>query len=127
MHVPNAALRRVPPRSKSVGDLIPPSSCAIPPFAAYIPPFRTPDDARRICDALEQTRRGFDPSLVLCRSAFYFHPFRTPDDARRICDGGLAHVLNLKLAKNGVLGALEIAGIAKQVGAHVIWSNSRNC
>ena len=91
VHVPNAALRRVPPRSKSVGDLIPPSSCAIPPFAAYIP------------------------------------PFRTPDDARRICDGGLAHVLNLKLAKNGVLGALEIAGIAKQVGAHVIWSNSRNC
>lgn len=38
---------------------------------------------------------------------------RTPEDARRIVDEGLAHVLNIKLAKCGVAQALEIAAIGR--------------
>ena len=37
---------------------------------------------------------------------------RSPADALRIARAGLAHVLNIKLAKSGVVGALEIAAIA---------------
>lgn len=38
---------------------------------------------------------------------------RSVDDAHRIVKGGLAHVINIKLAKSGVLGALEIIEVAK--------------
>ena len=41
---------------------------------------------------------------------------RSPQDALRITQGGLATVLNIKLAKCGVAGALEIAAIARAGG-----------
>ncbi len=41
---------------------------------------------------------------------------RTPDDARRIAAGGLASALNIKLAKCGLAGALEIVTIARTHG-----------
>lgn len=41
---------------------------------------------------------------------------RSPEDALRIAHDGLATVLNIKLAKCGVTGALEIAAIAKAAG-----------
>jgi L-alanine-DL-glutamate epimerase-like enolase superfamily enzyme len=41
---------------------------------------------------------------------------RTPEDALRIAREGLAGVLNIKLAKCGVVGALEIAAIARAAG-----------
>ncbi len=41
---------------------------------------------------------------------------RTPEDALRIVREGLADVLNIKLAKCGVVGALEIAAIAREAG-----------
>eukprot|EP00897_Mesotaenium_endlicherianum_P002504 jgi/Mesen1/2281/ME000154S01450 len=39
---------------------------------------------------------------------------RSPDDARRIAERHLVGALNIKLAKVGVLGALQVAAIAKQ-------------
>ncbi len=41
---------------------------------------------------------------------------RSPQDALRIAHEGLAQVLNIKLAKCGVLGALEIATIGRAAG-----------
>ena len=41
---------------------------------------------------------------------------RTPEDAVRIGRGGLAQVLNIKLAKSGVVQALDIAAIARAFG-----------
>jgi L-alanine-DL-glutamate epimerase-like enolase superfamily enzyme len=41
---------------------------------------------------------------------------RSPQDALRIAREGLADVLNIKLAKCGVVGALEIAAIARAAG-----------
>jgi L-alanine-DL-glutamate epimerase-like enolase superfamily enzyme len=41
---------------------------------------------------------------------------RTPADALRVAHEGLAHVLNIKLAKCGVVGALEITAIARAAG-----------
>jgi L-alanine-DL-glutamate epimerase-like enolase superfamily enzyme len=41
---------------------------------------------------------------------------RSPADALRVASEGLATVLNIKLAKSGVLGALEIAAIARAAG-----------
>lgn len=41
---------------------------------------------------------------------------RTAGDALRIAHEGLAHVLNIKLAKCGVVGALEIAAVARAAG-----------
>ncbi|MDA1002872.1 MAG: dipeptide epimerase [Chloroflexi bacterium] len=41
---------------------------------------------------------------------------RSPADALRIARDGLAHVINIKLAKSGVVGALEIAAIARACG-----------
>jgi L-alanine-DL-glutamate epimerase-like enolase superfamily enzyme len=41
---------------------------------------------------------------------------RSPEDALRIAREGLATVLNIKLVKCGVVGALEIAAIAKAAG-----------
>ena len=41
---------------------------------------------------------------------------RSPADARRIVDEGLADVINIKLAKVGVLGALEIIDLARAHG-----------
>jgi L-alanine-DL-glutamate epimerase-like enolase superfamily enzyme len=41
---------------------------------------------------------------------------RSPEDALRIAREGLATVLNIKLAKAGVVAALEIAAIAKAAG-----------
>jgi len=38
---------------------------------------------------------------------------RTVDDAYRIVRGNLAHVINIKLAKSGVIGALEIIDVAR--------------
>ncbi|HSR63506.1 MAG TPA: dipeptide epimerase [Gammaproteobacteria bacterium] len=38
---------------------------------------------------------------------------RTPADAMRIAKGGLAHVINIKLAKCGVVQALDIVSIAR--------------
>ncbi|WOL18490.1 L-Ala-D/L-amino acid epimerase isoform X2 [Canna indica] len=41
---------------------------------------------------------------------------RSADDAHKIIQGNLAHVINIKLAKLGVIGALEIINIAKESG-----------
>jgi len=41
---------------------------------------------------------------------------RSVEDALRIIDGGLAQVINIKLAKVGVLGGLTIATMAKEAG-----------
>ena len=41
---------------------------------------------------------------------------RSPQDALRIAQGSLATVLNIKLVKCGVVGALEIAAIARAAG-----------
>ncbi|MBM3141356.1 MAG: dipeptide epimerase, partial [Chloroflexi bacterium] len=41
---------------------------------------------------------------------------RSPADALRIASGRLAQVLNIKLAKSGVVGALEVAAIARAGG-----------
>ncbi|MQA00076.1 MAG: dipeptide epimerase [Dehalococcoidia bacterium] len=41
---------------------------------------------------------------------------RSPEDARRIARDGLAQVLNIKIAKSGVVGALAIASIARAAG-----------
>ncbi|KAJ6838624.1 putative L-Ala-D/L-amino acid epimerase [Iris pallida] len=41
---------------------------------------------------------------------------RNLDDAHRIVQGNLAHVINIKLAKSGVLGALEIIEVARKAG-----------
>jgi len=41
---------------------------------------------------------------------------RSVDDAARIIDEGLAQVINIKLAKVGVLGGLTIAAMAKKAG-----------
>lgn len=39
---------------------------------------------------------------------------RNLDDAQKIIQGNLAHVINIKLAKSGVLGALEIIDAARK-------------
>jgi L-alanine-DL-glutamate epimerase-like enolase superfamily enzyme len=41
---------------------------------------------------------------------------RSAADAQRIAESGLANVLNIKLAKCGVAGALETVAIAKKHG-----------
>lgn len=41
---------------------------------------------------------------------------RSLHDAQRIIQGNLAHVINIKLAKLGVLGALEIIDVARKAG-----------
>ena len=41
---------------------------------------------------------------------------RSVDDAHRIVQGNLAHVINIKLAKSGVVGALEIIDVARSAG-----------
>lgn len=41
---------------------------------------------------------------------------RSVDDAHIIVKGNLAHVINIKLAKSGVLGALDIIDVAKSAG-----------
>lgn len=41
---------------------------------------------------------------------------RSVDDAYKIIQGNLAHVINIKLAKLGVVGALEIIDIARKAG-----------
>jgi L-alanine-DL-glutamate epimerase-like enolase superfamily enzyme len=41
---------------------------------------------------------------------------RSAADAQHIAEGGLANVLNIKLAKSGVAGALETVAIAKKHG-----------
>lgn len=41
---------------------------------------------------------------------------RTPEDARRIVREALAPVINVKLAKSGVAGALEIVSVARRAG-----------
>lgn len=41
---------------------------------------------------------------------------RSVDDAHIIVKGKLAHVINIKLAKSGVLGALDIIDVAKSAG-----------
>lgn len=58
----------------------------------------------------EVAKEKYDVSVAADESC------RTVDDARRIVDGKLAHVINIKLAKSGVLGALEIIDIAKSSG-----------
>lgn len=39
---------------------------------------------------------------------------RSPEDAMRIAKGSLADVINIKLAKLGVLGALKVVQIARE-------------
>lgn len=41
---------------------------------------------------------------------------RSLADAHKIIQGNLAHVINIKLAKLGVIGALEIISIAREAG-----------
>ncbi|KAJ6792014.1 putative L-Ala-D/L-amino acid epimerase [Iris pallida] len=41
---------------------------------------------------------------------------RSLDDANRIIQGNLAHVINIKLAKSGILAALEIIEVARRAG-----------
>uniref|UniRef100_A0A1D1YHW1 Dipeptide epimerase n=1 Tax=Anthurium amnicola TaxID=1678845 RepID=A0A1D1YHW1_9ARAE len=41
---------------------------------------------------------------------------RTVDDAHKIIDGNLAHVINIKLAKLGVLGSLEVIEAVRRAG-----------
>lgn len=41
---------------------------------------------------------------------------RGPADAERIVNEGLANVINIKLAKVGVLGALQIVSISRKAG-----------
>ena len=41
---------------------------------------------------------------------------RSPQDALRISNENLATIINIKLVKSGVVGALEIAGIAQSSG-----------
>ncbi|KAG0484770.1 hypothetical protein HPP92_008849 [Vanilla planifolia] len=42
------------------------------------------------------------------------------DDAKRIIDGNLAHVINIKLAKLGVLGALDVIEVARAAGTELM-------
>ncbi|XP_042400521.1 L-Ala-D/L-amino acid epimerase-like [Zingiber officinale] len=41
---------------------------------------------------------------------------RSVDDANKIIQGSLAHVINIKLAKLGVIGAFEVINIAREAG-----------
>lgn len=41
---------------------------------------------------------------------------RNEDDAHKIVQGNLAHVINIKLAKLGVIGALKVITIAREAG-----------
>ncbi|XP_042407514.1 L-Ala-D/L-amino acid epimerase-like [Zingiber officinale] len=41
---------------------------------------------------------------------------RSVDDANKIIHGNLAHVINIKLAKLGVIGAFEVINIAREAG-----------
>ncbi|XP_020269715.1 L-Ala-D/L-amino acid epimerase isoform X2 [Asparagus officinalis] len=45
---------------------------------------------------------------------------RSVDDAHRIVKGKVAHVINIKLAKSGVLGALEIINVARNAGIRLM-------
>ena len=45
---------------------------------------------------------------------------RSPQDASRVAQGNLATVLNIKLVKCGVVGALEIAAIARAAGLRLM-------
>lgn len=45
---------------------------------------------------------------------------RSFDDAEKIIQGNLAHVINIKLAKLGVLGALEIIEVARSAGVDLM-------
>ena len=45
---------------------------------------------------------------------------RSLEDAYRIINGKLAHVINIKLAKLGVLGSLEIIEAARRAGIELM-------
>ena len=78
---------------------------------------------RRLCDGLAPLRgveegsvsggigeRGGGVALVADEAC------QGPGDAARIAEGGEAHGVNLKLAKDGLLGALETAAVARAAG-----------
>ncbi|XP_020594092.1 L-Ala-D/L-amino acid epimerase isoform X2 [Phalaenopsis equestris] len=45
---------------------------------------------------------------------------RSLEDAKRIIEGNLAHVINIKLAKLGVLGALDVIQVARAAGTKLM-------
>ncbi|KAH0453051.1 hypothetical protein IEQ34_017375 [Dendrobium chrysotoxum] len=45
---------------------------------------------------------------------------RSLEDAKRIIEGNLAHVINIKLAKLGVLGALDVIEVARAAGTELM-------
>lgn len=68
--------------------------------------FEQPVPRDNLSDLLELRRRG-DTLIAADESC------RNPDDARRLAERGCVDVLNIKLAKSGVLGALAIHEIAQ--------------
>lgn len=66
--------------------------------------------AREDWDGLGRVTREGDVPVAADESC------RTPEDAIRIARGGLATVLNIKLAKSGVVDAMAIAAIARSAG-----------
>ncbi|KAK1384078.1 Dipeptide epimerase [Heracleum sosnowskyi] len=72
------------------------------------------DDWEGLCRVTKIAKEKYGVSVAADESC------RGLDDAKKIIEGNLADVINIKLAKLGVLGALEIVELAQASGLHLM-------